>query len=81
MCFRKQDTTVCQTIHVRRFHLRMTAETSKPVVEIIDGNEKNVGRPLLSLRCEGELTNLDDEDENDEVAEFHGRVNTSRSFF
>ena len=38
----KDSTSLCQRIHVRRDRLRMTAEESDPVVEIVDRNEQDV---------------------------------------
>ena len=39
---REQDATFCQPIDVRRYRLRVTAEYSDPVVEIINGDEQHV---------------------------------------
>ena len=42
MRIRENGAALCQAIHVRRLHLRMSAERLYPVIEIIDGDEENV---------------------------------------
>lgn len=43
MCIQEYRSSVCQTINMRCLHLRMTAQTTDPVVLVINGNKQNVG--------------------------------------
>jgi hypothetical protein len=40
---REQDTTSCQPIHIGRLDLRMSTQAPDPVIEIVDGDEQDVG--------------------------------------
>ena len=50
----KEHAPLGEGIDIRRFGLRMTTETTNPVVQIIDGNEQNVrlfSRKATDCRC------------------------------
>ena len=49
MSFGEQYAPACQRINVWRFDLRVSLQASDPVVEIIDGDEENIG---ALIRCD-----------------------------
>ena len=43
MCVVKQGSPSSQTIDVRSLRLRMSALDSRPVIQIVDGNQQHIG--------------------------------------
>ena len=39
----EQDTLLCERVNVRCFRLGMSAKTTDPVIQIVDGDEQDVG--------------------------------------
>ena len=50
MRIREKCSALSQPIDVRRLDLRMTAQATDPVVQIIDGDEEDVGRTSRDRR-------------------------------
>ena len=50
MCVRERHPPTSETVYVGCLRLRMTAERTDPVVEVIDGDQENVGVVRSYLR-------------------------------
>ena len=60
----ERDTAAGEPVDVRRLHLRVAAQRADPVVQIVDRNEKNIGRLRAGLRSDGATDRIQDKSGN-----------------
>ncbi len=71
------DAHLCESINVRRLRLGVHAQVADPVVEVVDGDEENVGAGLRFSRRQRQRGEADEKElENS----FHGWVGAEKSY-